>query len=183
MKFFARVLMFLAFGALILSYLPFSSSDDDNTSVKDLNVEKFLGTWYEIARMPSVFEDGLVNTTSTYSRNNDGTITIVNSGRVHTPDGEQKSITGKVWLADYNKTGRLRVRFVWPFVNEYRIVDLEQQNYHYVVIASASKKRLWILSRSAELDGEIYDGLFKNAEGRGFDTRKLFKVPQTWPSP
>lgn len=147
-------------------------------TVKNVDIKKYLGTWYEIARFPHSFEKGLVGVTATYSLREDGKIKVVNQGYKNTLDGELSVAEGKAKIPDKNFPGKLKVSFFWIFYADYFIMELDTENYEWAVIGSSTPKYLWILSRKPQLDPEVYNDLIKKIEGRGYSLDKLYKVPQ-----
>jgi apolipoprotein D and lipocalin family protein len=142
--------------------------------VKNFDVNKYKGTWYEIARFDHSFERGLTNVSATYEFRDDGKISVFNKG---IKNGIEENITGKAKLKDDNGTGFLRVSFFWFFYADYIIFYLDPY-YQYAVVTSSSDKYLWILSRQAVLSDEIKNKLTGIARDKGFDTEKLIWVKQ-----
>lgn len=149
----------------------------DKTTVKELDLNRYLGTWYEIARFPHSFEKNLVGVTATYRLRDDGKIEVVNQGYKNTLDGERSKAVGKAKIPDKNEPGKLKVSFFWIFYADYFVLELDK-NYQYVMIGSFSDKYFWILCRTPQMDSKIYDMLVENARKRGYDLSKLYKVPQ-----
>ena len=142
----------------------------DNSTVKKLDISRFMGKWYEIARYEHVFERGMTNVTAEYSIESDGKIRVVNKG---TKNGKSKEITGKVKQPDpMEYPGRLKVSFFLWFYSDYYVLELDN-DYRYAIIGSSSEKYLWILSRTPELPEEILDKLLINIKQRGYDVSKL----------
>ncbi len=121
----------------------------DKTTVKQLDLERYLGTWYEIARFDHRFERGLVGVTANYSLRDDGKIKVVNEGYKKTLDGKHDVAVGKAKTTD--DPGRLKVSFFWIFYADYLVLELGE-NYQWALIGSTSDKYLWILSRTPILD-------------------------------
>lgn len=149
----------------------------DTTTVKHLELEKYLGTWYEIARFPHSFEKGLVGVTARYSLMNDGTISVVNQGYKGSLEGKTSRAEGKVKIPDPEDPARLKVSFFLFFYGDYYVLELDK-DYRWAMIGSSTPKYFWILSRSPQMDPEVYMMLLKNAEKRGYDLSKLIKVEQ-----
>jgi len=150
----------------------------DNSVVKELDLQKYLGTWYEIARYDHRFEKGLVGVTANYSMRSDGKIKVVNSGYENTLDGEYTESVGKAKIPDpKNEPAKLKVSFFWFFYGDYFVLELDE-NYQWAVIGSSSNKYLWILSRTPQMESEIYNDLLQRIADRGYDTSKLIKVKQ-----
>lgn len=150
----------------------------DYSTVEELDLEKYLGTWYEIARFDHRFERGLVGVTANYSLRPDGKIKVVNSGYKNTLDGEYSEAIGKAKIPDpLNEPGKLKVSFFWIFYGDYYVLELDD-NYQWAVIGSSLDKYLWILSRSPQLHPDIYADLLQRIANRGYNTSELIKVKQ-----
>ncbi|SEU11696.1 apolipoprotein D and lipocalin family protein/hypothetical protein [Draconibacterium orientale] len=150
----------------------------DNSVVKELDLQKYLGTWYEIARYDHRFEQGMVGVKANYSLRDDGKIRVVNSGYKNTLDGEYSEAIGKAKIPDpENEPAKLKVSFFWIFYGDYYVLELDK-DYQWAVIGSSSDKYLWILSRSPQMSPEIYNDLLKRITDRGYDTSALIKVKQ-----
>jgi apolipoprotein D and lipocalin family protein len=148
------------------------------TPVNGFELSKYLGTWYEIARMPVSFERDLVAVTAMYGLQKDGTVSVLNQGHKMTVQGKLKKAHGKAKFAGKTDVGYLKVSFFWPFYADYIIVALDQKDYQYAMVVSEGFKYLWILSRTPRLDASILKGLLDKAKELGFDMQKLFMVPQ-----
>ena len=144
----------------------------DNSTVEGLDLSRYLGDWYEIARFDHSFERGLTHAKANYALNPNGTIVVTNSGL---RDGEQKESIGKAKTTD--TAGLLRVSFFGPFYSDYRVMMLAD-DYSYALVGSKSAKYLWILSRTPELPQEVLTEILSAATARGYDTGKLIWVEQ-----
>jgi apolipoprotein D and lipocalin family protein len=150
----------------------------DNTVVKDLDIQKYLGTWYEIARYNHSFERGLVGVTANYSFRKDGKIKVVNSGYKNSFDGKFSQAVGKAKIPDpINDPAKLKVSFFLFFYGDYYVMELDK-DYQWAVIGSSSDKYLWILSRKPQMEKELYNELLDKLQKRGYDVSKLIKVKQ-----
>src|SRR5665647_258868 len=149
----------------------------DQTTVKVLDLNSYLGKWYEIARFPHSFEKNLVGVTATYRLKADGMIEVLNEGFKNTLDGEHSQAIGKAKIPNKLEPGKLRVSFFWIFYADYFVLELDP-NYHYVMIGSSSDKYFWILSRTPQMDPAVYNMLCDKARKRGYNLEKLYKVPQ-----
>ncbi|MGQ7871240.1 lipocalin family protein [Sunxiuqinia sp. sy24] len=149
----------------------------DKSTVQQLDLERYLGTWYEIARFQHSFEKDLVGVTATYSLRDDGKLKVVNAGYQNTLDGPYKEAVGKAKIPNPEQPGKLKVAFFLFFYAEYNVLELDE-SYQYALIGSSTPDYLWILSRSPQLDEKTYQQLVDKAAARGYDTSKLFKVPQ-----
>lgn len=150
----------------------------DKTTVPELDVERYMGKWYEIARFQHSFEKNLVGVTATYKLRNDGKIDVTNAGYQNTLDGKFKKAKGKAKIPNPEEPGKLKVSFFLFFYSEYNVLKLDTVNYQYALIGSSTPKYLWILSRTPEMDESTYQMLVLEAKSRGYNTEKLFKVPQ-----
>ena len=150
----------------------------DKTVVKELDLQKYLGTWYEIARYNHRFERGLAGVTADYSIREDGKIKVLNSGYKKSLDGRFKQAEGKAYLPDPElEPGKLKVSFFWNFYGDYFVLDLDE-NYQWAIVGSSSDKYLWVLSRIPQLDQDLYYELLDKIKLRGYDISQLIKVEQ-----
>lgn len=143
-------------------------------AVKPFNKEKYLGKWYEIARLDFKYERNLDNTTAEYFLNDDGTIKVVNQG-YNTRNEEWKKATGKAKFVGEENIAMLKVSFFGPFYSGYNVIALDDE-YRYALIAGESLKYLWILSRKTNVPDEIKNKYLKIAEDIGYNTSDLIWV-------
>lgn len=144
----------------------------DNSVVDSLDLNRYLGEWYEIARFDHSFERGMDFCKATYTLREDGKIDVLNTG---IKDGEPKEAKGKGKLTD--TPALLRVSFFGPFYADYRVMLLDSA-YQYALIGSGSDDYLWILSRTPKLTDEVKSTILTEAKRRGYDTEKLIWVKQ-----
>lgn len=149
----------------------------DKTVAKELVIEKYLGTWYEIARYDHRFERGLVGVTANYTMRKDGKIKVLNSGYKNDLDGEFSQAIGKAKIPNANEPAKLKVSFFWIFYSDYFVLEIDE-NYQWAIIGSSSDKYLWILSRKPNMEDLIYTNLLNKLQERGYDISKLIKVKQ-----
>ncbi|MBM4145604.1 MAG: lipocalin family protein [Nitrospira sp.] len=142
-----------------------------------VDLTRYTGTWYEIARYPHSFQEGCVGSKATYSLRKDGKISVFNECYDNTFDGKIRSAKGKAWVVDKKTNAKLKVSFFWPFAGDYWIVDLGE-NYEYAVIGHPKRQYLWILSRSKEIKGEVYETILSRLKDKQYDTSKLIKTLQ-----
>jgi apolipoprotein D and lipocalin family protein len=133
--------------------------------------------WYEAARLPHSFENGLDKVSATYTLQEGGTVKVLNKG-YNTSKGEWKEANGKAYIPDTSAGALLKVSFFWIFYSEYKVIVLDTVNYSYAMVTSSSKKYLWILSRSPQMEESIYKKLVQKAGEWGFNISELYKVPQ-----
>lgn len=141
---------------------------------------RYLGKWFEIARLDHTFERNLSNVSATYTRKENGDIRVQNRG-LNSKTGVWKQVEGHARFLENEAVGSLKVSFFGPFYGGYHVIALDKKDYSYSMIAGPSRSYLWILSRTKTLDDAIYAGLVKMAGGWGFDTQKLIKVPHNVP--
>ena len=143
--------------------------------VSGFDADRYLGRWYEIARLDHSFERDLSNVSAEYSKEKDGAIKVVNRG-YNEKSGKWKQIEGKARFIGEDSVGSLKVSFFGPFYGGYHIITLDTENYNYAMVAGPSRSYLWILSRTPSMDPEIYLDLTTRAAKMGFDTDNLIKV-------
>lgn len=153
----------------------FGKSTKDIQAVCNVDLERYLGTWFEIVRLPHSFEKGLENVTATYNLRSDGKIEVINSG---VKNGQKKIAKAVAWVPDKKCTGKLLVSFFWPIKSEYKIIFLDKKEYRYAVVTSNTMNYLWILSREPDISRELYDELIEFVSVMGFDITKIIKVIQ-----
>lgn len=140
-----------------------------NITVKNVDINRYQGRWYEIARFPHRFEKGLENVFAEYALRDDGKIGVYNYG-FHKEKQKVSEIHGYAWIPDKNYPGSLRVRFFWPLAAPYLIAALDTENYHWVLVTSPSRKYNWILCRETNLDNAILQQILQRAHDIGIDT-------------
>lgn len=140
--------------------------------VENVDLDRYMGVWYEIARLPAPFEKSCYHATATYSKNPDGTVKVVNACRRGSLHGEESRTEGVAYVVEPETNAKLKVQFQWPFKGDYYIIDVGKE-YEYALVGAPSRKYLWILSRSTQLDSQIQDHLIGYANELGFNTEKL----------
>jgi len=146
--------------------------------VDALDPARYLGRWYEIARYPQFFENGLVGTTAEYSLRKDGRIDVVNSGFKKTLDGKYSAAKAVAWIPDPAKPGALKVKFFGLFAADYLVFGLDGEDYQWAIVGNDSRKFLWFLARTPEIPEELVAKMKAIAEAQGYDLSKLYFVPQ-----
>jgi len=146
-------------------------------TVGNVDVERYMGRWYEISKYPVVFENGCAGVTAEYSLNADGTVRVLNT--CLTPDGKDVAsrIEGFATVADPSTNAKLTVFFFFPFGAPYWIIDLDE-NYQWAVVGDPTRSFLWILSRTPTLDAAIYDGIVQRLPEKGYDPARLELMTQ-----
>ncbi|EOR94066.1 outer membrane lipoprotein [Arcticibacter svalbardensis MN12-7] len=143
-------------------------------TVKYVDLQQYLGKWYEIASFPQKFQKGCTYTTAYYTLNDDDTISIKNSCIAN---GKEKTAIGTAKITDANSNAKLEVQFQWPFSGKYWILDLAP-DYSYALIGHPNRKYLWILSRKPWMEMDVYKKLLIISDRKGFDISKLKITPQ-----
>jgi len=146
-------------------------------TVDSVDLSRYSGTWYEIARYPNRFQrDCQSDTTAEYTLRKDGKVQIVNSCRQK--DGKTKTARGTAKIADKTTNAKLRATFFWPFYGDYWVIGLDP-NYRYAIVGEPNRKYLWILSRTPEMDASIYEEILEQVRAAGYDPEKLIKTRQS----
>jgi len=146
-------------------------------TVPFVDLSRYTGIWYEIARYPNSFQEGCVGSRATYSLTNDGRISVLNECYDRSFDGGIRSAHGSARVIDKSSNAKLKVSFFWPFSGDYWIIDLGR-DYEYAVIGNPKRKYLWILSRTKILEGNKYDEILERLKEKQYDTTKLIPTPQ-----
>jgi len=152
-----------------------SGSPDGVQSVRGFELDRYLGTWYEIARLDHRFERGLSDVTASYSLRDDGGVRVVNRG-YNFEDGEWDDAEGKAYFRGEPDMGELKVSFFGPFYSGYNVIDLDFDAYQYSLVAGPDRSYLWVLSRSPQLEKASLERLVNKAEQLGFPVDDLIYV-------
>ncbi|MFM2152850.1 MAG: hypothetical protein RL199_1285 [Pseudomonadota bacterium] len=144
-------------------------------TVAHVEVERYLGTWHEIARFPHRFQNGCTGTTATYAMRSDGDIDVVNSCRLGRLDGREKRARGWARVVDRRSNAKLEVSFFRPFWGAYWVIDLAP-DYSYAVVGHPGRDYLWILSRTPTMDGPTYDAILARLRLQGYEVGRLMKA-------
>jgi apolipoprotein D and lipocalin family protein len=164
-----------SFIIVLLVFLPFSTiakMPEGATAVTGFSVERYLGTWYEVARLDHRFERGLTQVTATYSMRDDGGVRVLNRGYKE-KKSKWSDAEGKAYFVEGPDIGRLKVSFFGPFYGAYNIIALEPENYSYAMVIGNNTKYLWILAREPELEPAVLESLLNKAQKLGFATDEL----------
>lgn len=144
-------------------------------TVDGFELPRYLGTWYEIARLDHSFERGLTQVTADYSMRDDGGVRVINRG--YDPSaGEWNEAVGKAYFTGDSDVGQLKVSFFGPFYSGYNIIELDKTDYQYSLVVGPDRGYLWVLSRSPEMDPTTLDRLIAIAKALGFPTDDLIRV-------
>jgi apolipoprotein D and lipocalin family protein len=166
--------IFILFAIMIFSA---ASSQKVPTVVTNVDLNRYKGFWYEIARLPNFFERKLKCTSATYTLREDGKITVLNAGNYISDPKKSTSSQGVAWIPDEKYPAKLKVQFFWPFSGDYWIMYLDK-DYRYVLVGDPSLKYLWILCREKKMDEPTYNMLLQKAIENGYDVKSIIKVEQ-----
>jgi apolipoprotein D and lipocalin family protein len=143
--------------------------------VTDFQADRYLGTWYEIARLDHSFERGLSKSTAEYTKRDDGSIQVVNRG-YDAQRGKLREARAVARFIGPADVASLKVTFFWPFSGAYHVIALDREGYNYAMVTSSSRSYLWILARQNHLDAAVQDDLLAKAKAWGFKTEELIFV-------
>jgi apolipoprotein D and lipocalin family protein len=147
------------------------------TPIGHFSLDRYLGKWYEIARLDHSFERELSRVTAEYSLRKDGGVRVLNRG-ISEKEKTWKMAEGKAYFVQSPQIGYLKVSFFGPFYGSYIILELDQKNYQYALVCGPNKNYLWLLSRSPNLPEDLIKTLLGKAAQLGFDTSKMIFVNQ-----
>ncbi len=162
---------------VLLTHTACTGVPDGVEVVSGFELQRYLGTWYEIARLDHRFERGLSNVSATYSMRDDGGVKVLNRG-LNTETGEWQEATGKAYFVGASDVGQLKVSFFGPFYGGYNVIELDDAGYSYSMVVGPDRDYLWILSRTPQLENEIVTRLVNEAKMLGFPTDDLIYVEQ-----
>lgn len=164
------IFVILSASLLILTYFKTShagSSFPDLQTVENVDLSRYVGQWFEIARYPNSFQKNCIASSALYTLNKDGEIEVLNKC-IDANSGQPRQAKGRAWIIDHKSNAKLKVSFFWPFRGDYWIIDLDK-NYEYAVIGTPSRKYLWILARKSTMDDELLKSILQKAALQGFD--------------
>lgn len=145
--------------------------------VNEFEINKYLGKWYEIARLDHSFERGLTKVTAEYDLRDDGGISVINRG-FSTKDNEWQEAEGKAFFVNSASDGYLKVSFFGPFYASYVIFNLDKENYQYAFVSGPNSSYLWLLSRTPKVEPKVLQLFIKKSRQLGFNTSELIFVEQ-----
>jgi len=177
MKTLALMLLGLAFAACATTttarlHLP------ELQTVPHVDLGRYVGTWYEIANFPQSFQRGCTATTATYTARRDGDIDVLNRCRDGSPDGPERSARGRARVVDRTTNAKLEVSFFRPFWGDYWVIGLSP-DYHWAVVGEPSRKYLWILARTPQLQASAFEQAIEIARSNGYDVGPVIRTTHT----
>lgn len=143
--------------------------------VRGFDVERYLGTWYEVYRLDHRFERGLSHVTAQYSRREDGTIAVTNTGFDARKCREEEAVGRAKFLGEHD-VASLSVTFFWPFAGGYHVIGLDRETYGWALVSGPSREYLWLLAREPALSEEDQARALEIARDAGFDVDALLRV-------
>ncbi len=146
-------------------------------TVAQVDLNRYLGTWYEIATLPMSFERGCTGVTANYSLRPDGLIKVVNTCRQGALTGPERQAVGRAWVVDKQTNAKLKVSFFLWFAGDYWIIELGPE-YEYAVVGHPGRKYLWILCRQPRMDEGLYQAILGRLTVKGYDIAKIQKTIQ-----
>lgn len=146
--------------------------------VPALDLQRYLGRWYEVARYQHGFEKTLVGATAEYALRDDGRVSVLNSGFKKTLDGKYTDVKAVAWRPNDAVPGALKVKFFGLFSSDYLVFGLDDVDYQWALVGNNNRKYLWFLSRTPEVAPELLEKMKGMAEAQGYDLSKLYIVPQ-----
>jgi len=145
------------------------------TPVTGFNLQRYMGTWYEIARLDHSFERGLERVTAEYTLREDGGVRVINRGYDIRQD-RWKTAEGKAYFVEPSDTGYLKVSFFGPFYGSYVVFEVDSKDYRYAFVSGPNHSYLWLLSRTPTIDPALLARFVETARKKGFDTEQLIYV-------
>ncbi|QIX60150.1 lipocalin family protein [Hymenobacter lutimineralis] len=146
-------------------------------TVAHVDLHRYAGLWYEIARLPTRFEKGCQHVTAEYKLRPDGKVNVRNTCHKEGLNGPAETATAVARAVD-SSNARLKVQFFWPFEGDYWILALDHSDYRYALVGEPSRKNLWLLSRTPHLERNLRDQLVARAKELGFPVENLIYTPQ-----
>ena len=160
---------------IITTMLFFSAcSYEPLATVQHVDIQRYMGKWYEIASFPQRFQKGCTCTVAEYTLNDNGTVKVDNSCTAY---GKGKQSIGIAKVTDKETNAKLKVSFFRPFWGKYWIIDLAD-DYSYAVVGHPNRKYLWILCRTPQMDKAVYESILERVQAKGFDTTMLSVTEQ-----
>jgi apolipoprotein D and lipocalin family protein len=172
-----RIALLIALAVGFVSLTAAASDRRPLEVVRSVDLDRYLGTWYEIASYPAWFQRDCTAVTAEYGLREDGLISVVNSCRKGSLEGKLKQSKGRAKVVDETTNAKLKVSFFGPFWGDYWIIDLDP-DYRWVVVGVPSRKYLWILSRTPTIDEVLYQEIVGRLPAVGYDPALLNRTKQ-----
>ena len=166
----------IATGMALVLFLGACATRPPIRAVDQVDLKRYSGKWYEIARLPVSFQRGCVASTAEYTPNSDGSIAVVN--RCVRKDGQEAVAKATAWPVAGSNGSTLRVQFFWPIRGLYQVIGLDEENYSWAVVAGPRRGYLWFLAREPEVSTAVYDRMVAIARNQEFATERLIRRGQ-----
>lgn len=148
-------------------------------TVASVDLERYMGSWFEIARYPNRYQEGLIEVVATYALKPDGRIAVTNTGQLVGRRGKREKVSrAEGWVVDGGVNARWHVQFVWPWKADYWIIDL-CPDYSYAVVGQPCRSNLWVLARQPQLPEATYAAICERLRAQGYDPSRLVRTPQS----
>ena len=173
--------IWLGAGALVAATAAvskYSKSHDPLETVSDVDLDRYQGRWYEIARFPKRFEKGCHCVFAEYTKHPKGHVVVYNYCREGGPEGKEDTAKGKAFPVKGSNNSKLKVQFFWPFRGDYWVLELDP-DYQHALVGAPDRESLWIISRTPQLDKATYERLVQSARQKGFPVEKLMLTDQS----
>jgi apolipoprotein D and lipocalin family protein len=157
--------------ALFLAAIP-ACSQQPLDVVDGVDLQRFQGEWYEIAKLPRVTQADCTGTTSRYELKSNNELVVTNACRIGNLDGSRRQVVAAARVPNVNVPAKLSVEF-GGFFGDYWIIDLDREGYRYAVVGHPTRQYLWIMSRTPSLDPAVLTSLLDSASQKGFDVSRL----------
>lgn len=168
-----RLIKYIFLFSLLLLFSCITGKDHKKEGGIDYKV--YQGKWYEIARLPNPFEEGLICITMTYEVHDEGIMMVTNKGFSKNDPSDAKTLTGKAWIPDGKEPHKIKIQFIWPVTKDYVLIHVDEAK-GYAILGSPAKHQLWFLSRSPKIPEDDFQELIKIAQKNEYRTDTLVRV-------
>jgi apolipoprotein D and lipocalin family protein len=172
-----KISKIICISAVLLFSLSCKQERSDLEVVPSVDLNRYTGQWYEIARYPHKFQEGCVGSRAEYTLRRDGKLSVLNECHEESLSGKIRKAEGTARVVDKKTNAKLKVIFFWPFSGDYWIIDLGR-DYEYAVVGHPERTYLWILSRAKKMDKDLYREILGRLTAKGYDVTKLVMTPQ-----
>ena len=156
-----------------------SGEEEPMPTVKNFDINRFMGRWFVIAHMPNFIENSAVNGIEQYDLRPDGDVNIRYSFRVNEPRGKKKTMKARGFVDRKGNPADWKVQFIWPLKLPYKIIDLDE-NYQYTVVGVPNRKYAWVMARTPRMDEPTFKGILARMKVLGYDVSNIKIMPQIW---
>jgi apolipoprotein D and lipocalin family protein len=178
----SKLLPVLAASLIALATACGAPVDDRVTAVEQLDLERYLGTWYDVGSFEQSFQVGCHCTTANYALDDDGSVEVTNTCRKDGPDGPEDTAVGRAYRPDDAEPAKLRVEFFPPFGGDYWVILLDEpaegEDYQWAVVSEPTKQYLWVLSRTPVLDAGVEDEIMEELRALDYELERFIPSRQ-----